>query len=57
MGKLYYSNEGSKLAIIYGMKNYCALGFFKGAVLDDPENRLMAPGQHSQAILPLCSTR
>jgi uncharacterized protein YdeI (YjbR/CyaY-like superfamily) len=52
-GKLCYSHEGSKLAIIYGMKNYCALGFFKGALLDDPENSLMAPGQHSQAMRQL----
>jgi uncharacterized protein YdeI (YjbR/CyaY-like superfamily) len=56
-GKRCYSHEGSKLAIIYGMKNYCALGFFKGAVLDDPENSLVAPGQHSQAMrqLRFCS--
>ncbi|HEY9092640.1 YdeI/OmpD-associated family protein [Parasphingorhabdus sp.] len=48
--KLCYSYQGSNAAIIYAMKNYCALGFFKGALLEDDKNILVKPGKHSQAM-------
>lgn len=49
-GKLCYSYDGSNVVIIYGMKNYCALGFFKGSLLKDPDDVLVRPGKHSQAM-------
>lgn len=49
-GKLCYSYHGSNAVIIYAMKNYCALGFFKGALLEDDKNILVKPGKHSQAM-------
>ena len=51
--KLCYSYEGSNAVIIYGMKNYCALGFFKGSLLKDEDGALVQPGKHSQAMRQL----
>lgn len=52
-GKLCYTFEGGNVVIIYGLKHYCALGFFKGSVLEDPDNLLVSPGKHSQAMRQL----
>ena len=52
-GKLCYTFEGKNVAIIYGLKDYCALGFFKGSLLDDDKGVLVAPGAHSQAMRQL----
>ena len=30
-GKLCYAHDGANVVIIYGMKNYCAIGFSRGA--------------------------
>lgn len=49
-GKLCYSFQDSNVAVIFAMKAYCALGFFKGSLLKDPEGILVAPGEHSQAM-------
>jgi uncharacterized protein YdeI (YjbR/CyaY-like superfamily) len=49
-GKLCYSAQNGNVAIIFSMKDYCALGFFKGSLLKDPEGILVAPGEHSQAM-------
>lgn len=49
-GKLCYSFQKSNVAMIFGMKGYCALGFFKGSLLKDPKGILVAPGEHSQAM-------
>jgi uncharacterized protein YdeI (YjbR/CyaY-like superfamily) len=43
-----YTLEGGNIAIIQGFKNYCALMFFKGALLADPQGLLVGPGS-SQA--------
>jgi uncharacterized protein YdeI (YjbR/CyaY-like superfamily) len=43
-----YTLDGANIAIIQGFKEYCALMFFKGALLKDPKGILVAPGQ-SQA--------
>jgi len=48
--KLCYTWDGGNVAIIYGMKDYCGLGFFKGALLKDAEGLLVPPGEHSQAM-------
>ncbi|MBF6601590.1 MAG: YdeI/OmpD-associated family protein [Sphingorhabdus sp.] len=49
-GKLCYSYQGSNAVIIFAMKDYCAIGFFKGALLEDDKNMLVKPGEHSQAM-------
>lgn len=49
-GKLCYAWEDSNVAIIYGMKNSCAVGFFKGSLLEDEDGVLVQPGKHSQAM-------
>ena len=49
-GKLCYSFKGSNVAIIFGLKSYCAVGFLKGSHLSDKKNLLVAPGKHSQAM-------
>lgn len=49
-GKLCYTYEGSNVVIIFGLKNYCALGFFKGSLLADDDDVLIQPGKHSQAM-------
>lgn len=49
-GKLCYAYQGGNVAIIYGMKNSCSVGFFKGALLEDEDGVLVQPGKHSQAM-------
>lgn len=49
-GKLCYAYGDSNVVIIYGMKNFCALGFFKGSLLEDEDGILVQPGKHSQAM-------
>lgn len=51
--KLCYSYQGSNVIVIFAMKNYCAIGFFKGALLEDDKNLLVKPGDHSQAMRQL----
>ncbi|MCE8016157.1 hypothetical protein HOP62_08715 [Halomonas sp. MCCC 1A17488] len=56
-GKLCYSFQNGNVAMIFGMKDYCALGFFKGSLLKDPARILVAPGEHSQAMRQTRFTR
>ena len=49
-GKLCYTQDNGNVVMIAGMKEHCALGFFKGALLDDPHRVLEKPGAHSQAM-------
>lgn len=44
-----YSLENSNVVIIQGFKEYCALMFFKGALLKDPKHVLVAPGASQAA--------
>jgi uncharacterized protein YdeI (YjbR/CyaY-like superfamily) len=44
-GKPCYTLDGKNVVIIQGFKEYCALGFFKGALLSDPKKLLAQPGQ------------
>jgi uncharacterized protein YdeI (YjbR/CyaY-like superfamily) len=37
------------VAILWAFKDNCGLGFFKGALLKDPEGLLVAPGENSRA--------
>ena len=44
-GKPCYTLGGNNVVIIQGFKEYCALGFFQGALLQDPEKLLRQLGQ------------
>src|SRR5262249_38275155 len=44
-GKPCYTMDGKNVVIIQGFKDYCALGFFQGALLKDPKKLLVRLGQ------------
>ncbi|WP_102346142.1 YdeI/OmpD-associated family protein [Bacillus sp. Marseille-P3661] len=44
-----YTYQKSNIVIIQGFKEYCALMFFKGTLLNDPNGILIKPGENSQA--------
>jgi uncharacterized protein YdeI (YjbR/CyaY-like superfamily) len=44
-GKPCYTMNGRNVVIIQGFKEYCALGFFQGALLKDPKRLLVPLGQ------------
>lgn len=48
-GKPCYSYEGSNIVLIHGFKEYCALLFFKGALLKDPNGILIQQTENVQA--------
>ena len=45
-GKPSYSFQGKNIAIIQPFKEYCAVMYFKGALLQDSNGILDTPGQH-----------
>jgi uncharacterized protein YdeI (YjbR/CyaY-like superfamily) len=48
-GKPCYTFQKSNIVIIQGFKEYCALMFFKGALLNDPDKILKKTGENTQA--------
>jgi uncharacterized protein YdeI (YjbR/CyaY-like superfamily) len=46
-GKPCYAFEGSNVVIIQGFKEYCALLFFKGVLINDPEGILKKTGENT----------
>ncbi|WP_294317908.1 DUF1801 domain-containing protein [uncultured Chryseobacterium sp.] len=44
-----YTYEGKNIFLIHGFKNYCALLFFKGALLKDPTNILVQQTENVQS--------
>lgn len=48
-----YTFNDSNVAIIGGFKEYCLLGFFKGALLKDPKKLLIQPTENMQAVRQL----
>jgi len=48
-GEPCYTLEKRNVAIIQGFKDYCAMMFFKGALLEDVDGLLVRPGKHTQA--------
>jgi hypothetical protein len=44
-GKPCYTLDGKNVVIVQGFKEYCALGFFQGALLKDPRKLLVQLGQ------------
>ena len=52
-GKPCYTFDGGNVAILFRMKDYCAVGFLKGTLLNDSSGALVAPGENSQAMRQL----
>ena len=48
-GKPCYTFQKSNIVIIQGFKEYCAIMFFKGALLKDTNGILIKPGKSTQA--------
>jgi uncharacterized protein YdeI (YjbR/CyaY-like superfamily) len=48
-GQACYDLNGSKVVLIHGFKNYCALLFLKGALLKDPKGILIQQTKNVQA--------
>jgi len=44
-----YTLQEKNVVLIHGFKEYCALMFFKGALLKDKSRILVTPGQHQAA--------
>lgn len=44
-----YTWEGKNVLLITALREYCAISFFKGALLEDAGNLLVKPGENSQA--------
>ncbi|MBP6181542.1 YdeI/OmpD-associated family protein [Flavobacterium sp.] len=45
-----YCFQGNNVVLIGGFKEYCALSFFKGTLLQDSNRFLCKPGENSQAV-------
>jgi uncharacterized protein YdeI (YjbR/CyaY-like superfamily) len=43
-----YTFQGKNVAILHGLKESCALGFFKGALIKDVHGVLTRPGENTQ---------
>ena len=52
-GQACYDRDGSKVVLIHGFKNYCALLFMKGALLKDPEGILVQQTKNVQSARQL----
>ncbi len=48
-GSPCYTLDGKNVVMLTALRDYCAISFFKGSLIDDPERRLEAPGPSSQA--------
>jgi uncharacterized protein YdeI (YjbR/CyaY-like superfamily) len=44
-----YTHEGKNIVIVAAFKDYCALSFFKGALINDPTQLLEKQGESSQS--------
>lgn len=44
-----YTVGGANVALLWGFRNECRLGFFKGVLLKDLEGLLLAPGENSRS--------
>lgn len=55
-GSPCYSFQKGNVVVMGGLKDYCALGFFKGALLQDEQNILLKPGEHTQSARSIAFT-
>ncbi len=53
-GKPCYSHEGANVVILQEMKDFLALMFFKGSLLDDSEGVLEEQGPNSRSARRMC---
>jgi uncharacterized protein YdeI (YjbR/CyaY-like superfamily) len=44
-----YTFDSKNIVVFHDFKDYCAISFFKGALLKDPKNILIQPTENSQA--------
>jgi len=44
-----YTHNGKNILMVAALKDYCTIGFFKGALLSDPKKLLVSPGENSNA--------
>ena len=44
-----YMHNNKNILLFHAFKEYCAIGFFKGSLLQDPDQILSQPGENSQA--------
>jgi len=57
-GKPCYTVDGKNVVIIQSFKDYCALGFFQGALLKDPKKLLVQLGQvQAGRVMKFTSTK
>src|SRR2546421_6148987 len=56
-GKPCYTFQNSNIVIIQGFKEYCALMFFKGALLSDPNGILKEFGWQAARRIPFTNVR
>src|ERR1700749_4255075 len=55
-GKPTYTVDGKNIVIMQGFKEYFALGFFQGALLEDPKKVLVQLGQvHAGRVMKFTS--
>ena len=52
-GQACYDLDGRNVVLIHGFKNYCALLFMKGALLEDPEGLLVQQTKNVQSARQL----
>lgn len=48
-GNPCYLRDGRNIVLIHGFKDYCALLFFKGALMNDPDNLLIQQTENVQS--------
>lgn len=48
-GQPCYTHNGKNVVILAPFKEYCALNFFNGALIDDPDGLLTQPSENTQA--------
>src|SRR4029079_3346334 len=57
-GKPTYTIDGKNVVILQGFKEYFALGFFQGALLEDPKKVLVQLGQiHAARVMKFTSVK
>jgi uncharacterized protein YdeI (YjbR/CyaY-like superfamily) len=49
-GQACYASDGKNIVLIHGFKNYCALLFFKGALLKDSKGILVQQTENVQSV-------
>ncbi len=52
-GNPCYTFNGKNVVMMGALKEFCSLGFFKGSLLKDPKNLLVAAGENTQAARQL----